>query len=54
MNQSFYKDILDFEKQKAILEDLSKNPSKKTAPPKQEQKMIKPTVKAPLKNEKRK
>lgn len=54
MNQSFYKDILDFEKQKAILEDLSKNPSKKTAPPKQEQKMSKPTVKAPLKNEKRK
>jgi hypothetical protein len=34
MNQSFYKDILDLEKQKAILEDLTKNP-KKPAPPKQ-------------------
>jgi hypothetical protein len=35
MNQSFYKDILDLEKQKAILEDLSKNPSKKPTPQKQ-------------------
>jgi hypothetical protein len=33
MNQSFYKDILDLEKQKAILEDLSKNASKKPAAP---------------------
>lgn len=35
MNQSFYKDILDLEKQKAILEDLGKNKPKKnsTGPP---------------------
>ncbi len=31
MNQSFYKDILDIEKQKAILEDLGKNKQKKTS-----------------------
>jgi hypothetical protein len=30
MNKSFYKDILDFEKQKAILEDLEKNRPKKS------------------------
>lgn len=29
MNTSFYKDILDFEKQNAILEDLAKSKNKK-------------------------
>ena len=34
MNKSFYKDILDIEKQKAILEDLGKNkPTKSSAKP---------------------
>lgn len=31
MNTSFYKDILDFEKQKAILEDLSKTKIQKNS-----------------------
>lgn len=49
MNQSFYKDILDLEKQKAILEDLSKNSNKKTAAPgKSEPKVTKPFSKAPV------
>lgn len=58
MNQSFYKDILDLEKQKAILEDLSKNASKKpTASSKPEPKVTKSSSKAPtlpVKNERRK
>ena len=32
MNKSFYKDILDIEKQKAILEDLGKNKPTKNNP----------------------
>jgi hypothetical protein len=59
MNQSFYKDVLDLEKQKAILEDLCKNASKKpaAAPSKPEPKVTKPSLKAPaapVKNERKK
>jgi hypothetical protein len=57
MNQSFYKDILDLEKQKAILEDLSKNANKKPTANKPEPKVTKPSSKTPVlpvKNERRK
>jgi hypothetical protein len=54
MNQSFYKDILDIEKQKAILEDLGKNKPKNSSKL-PEKKVTNPVSQKPVKrNEGRK
>jgi hypothetical protein len=54
MSQSFYKDILDLEKQKAILDDLAKNNHKKPPSKPEPKPTVKAPVKAPVRGERRK